>query len=279
MSDYPVWTDAHEAAAGGHPAGEPSTTEALVRGGIQGATLGFSDEIKGAAGGLFEKYIKHNPQALAELYRQLRDEERAKNAAAEQAHPLAYGGASLAGGAGAALATGGASLGGAAAFGAANALGESNADITKGDLGGAAADTATGAAIGGALHGAGSLVGKAGKAILGGGGEDATAEAGAKALGFHPGHIAALKENGELGNVIAQAEKDGVFKPGASLRDTDARFKAAAAQKGQNVANAVGQADQAGAKFNLSAARRDLEKKAEEAGGELGSDLGGKQAA
>lgn len=238
----------------------PSQLEAVGRGALQGATAGFSDELIGGAQAFFDKYIKNNPAALVELYRRHRDEERAKNEAASTAHPLTYGAANLAGAVGTGALTGGASLPAAVGYGAANALGSSNADVTKGEVGEAAKDTATGAIAGGVLHGAGQLVGK-GLSSMFKGSSDEVAQQGAKALGLSQAHIADLGERGDLQRVVQQAEKDGVFKPGATLNDTLQRFQAARNAKAEGLKAAVANADAKGATVDITAARQELEAK------------------
>ena len=59
---------------------EPTQLAAGVRGLVQGGTLGFSDEIKGAVQAPFSD----------RSYTQIRDEERARNEAAEKRHPGTY---------------------------------------------------------------------------------------------------------------------------------------------------------------------------------------------
>lgn len=160
------------AAAGGAqpeaPADEedqPSMLESAGRGALSGLTLGFDDEIGGALKAAFTD----------KTYAQARDELRAKKKAAQQANPWTYGLSEILGGA----ATPGLGAVGAAkegvtaartaitaakagaAAGALGGLGNSEADLTKGDVGGALKDTASGAAAGAAT---GALLHK----ILGG---------------------------------------------------------------------------------------------------------------
>lgn len=99
-------------------------------------------------------------------YKEGRDEIRRVDAKAADEHAGAYYGtnvvASLAmpGAAGKAVSKLG-KLGVAAGEAALTGLGNSTADLTKGDVGGAALDTAVGGALGAAAHGVGALVGKA----------------------------------------------------------------------------------------------------------------------
>jgi len=165
-----------------------SKGESFGRGALQGASLGFGDEASAA----IDTVTSHIPgyRWLAQkmnavggsgaglpvddpsiTYQERRDAYRAANEAAHAANPKTYLGGELAGGAatavvpvagaakaatlGAKIATGafeGAAIGGAAG------LGNSNADLTKGEIGGAAKDTALGAAGGAVVGAAGSAV-------------------------------------------------------------------------------------------------------------------------
>lgn len=162
------------AALGGIPAGpsapreEPGSAEALLRGAAQGASMGFADEVTGAGEAAGDVLLDPNTSLsdFMNKYRQHRDESRANYKAAAEAHPYLTGAGNLAGGVGMGIATGGLGAGAAGAakvglgtalkkaavtgagIGAAAGLGDSEADITKGNIGGAAADTATGAGVG-----------------------------------------------------------------------------------------------------------------------------------
>ena len=84
----------------------PSALEAFLRGGAQGATLGFSDRLAGAGGAIADK-LGGSDQSLGDLYTKNQQESQQANAAAQQAHPIAYGGGNLTGGVASGLATGG----------------------------------------------------------------------------------------------------------------------------------------------------------------------------
>lgn len=137
------------------PAKRPGSVEALARGGLQGVTFGFGDEI---AAGLESAFSNRK-------YSEVRDEIRAKNDAAKEAHPWLYGGAELVSGlvlpggaaAKAGMAAGKGLLAGAGAaakvgakLGAISGVGHGDADLTKGDVSGAALEAAGGAALGAA---------------------------------------------------------------------------------------------------------------------------------
>jgi hypothetical protein len=131
---------------------EPGLLEAGVRGIKQGVTMGFGDEIEAGVRSAFSD----------RKYTEIRDEIRAKDKAAQEAHPWGFGLGEVLGGVGSTVATGG--LAGAAtklgakgvaalagAEGAVSAAGNSEADLTKGDVGGLAKDAAVGAATGATL--------------------------------------------------------------------------------------------------------------------------------
>lgn len=146
-----------------------SKAESAIRGAGQGATLGFLDELAGgirAAGrGIAENVGVQDPmtgkvtqteasgQTFPEAYRTERDAYRKDDKLAEQSNPATFGGAEMLG-AIASSPLGGpiSSLKSAALagtkLGAAFGLGSSEADLTEGDVKGAAEDTATGAAVG-----------------------------------------------------------------------------------------------------------------------------------
>jgi|GEM_PF-1716434 len=141
-----------------------SGLESGIRGAAQGASLGFADEITGGVEAGFDK-LKGDERGLIDLYKTKRDESRKAYKKAEQDNPDEYLGGQLAGGAasllvpvlnagkGAQLA---AMVGKGALSGGLAGLGGSEADLTEGDIGGAALDAGTGAALGAGLSLAGS---------------------------------------------------------------------------------------------------------------------------
>lgn len=161
----------------------PSGTEAVARGALQGATIGFADELAGATAIMPDVDPLGSPIPSAdepapslsgamEEYRRVRDESRAANEAAEEAHPKKFLAGQIAGGVATApilpggavkgvLKAGGAGLG----YGAVSGLGGSDADLTKGEFAKAAVDTGVGAGVGlgagilgqGLIKGAGKL--------------------------------------------------------------------------------------------------------------------------
>jgi hypothetical protein len=148
---------------------EPSKTEAFVRGGAQGLSLGFADEIVGLGKALFAEKGYEGSE-----YRKARDSEREANHKAEQAHGGWYTGGNVVGGvAGSFLVPGGAVARGAvgaaklgkvgtalanpavraaaqgAKYGAVAGAGESEAT----DVVGVLADAGRSSAVGGATAG------------------------------------------------------------------------------------------------------------------------------
>lgn len=120
-------------------------------GAAQGASFGFADEGEGAIKAALD-YLhgKYGDRPLSEIYRLERDAARQKYGQAEQQNPVSYKTGEIGGAVATSLIPG---LGEANALklggmGAAYGLGGSNADLTKGNIVGAAKDTATGAAIG-----------------------------------------------------------------------------------------------------------------------------------
>ena len=135
---------------------KPGYVESGARGATKGLTFGFSDELSGALGagaesvaGLFSDRFK-DPRSFLERYREYRDAYRKGDEEAKKANPKTFIGSEIAGslaGAGKAKILG-KGLQGAARMGGLAALGNSEADVTQGDLKGAAEDTALGAATG-----------------------------------------------------------------------------------------------------------------------------------
>ena len=166
------------------PKDAPSKAESFVRGAAQGATMGFADEIAAAARavgmspealaaavmsgpfgaigagtaqavGAGASLVKKGLGGVVDDYRAARTDERSKFSAAEEENPKTSFAGNVLGGVassvaipvGAPATLGKAALTGAG-YGAAAATGMSEADLTRGDVGGAAKDAAIGGAIG-----------------------------------------------------------------------------------------------------------------------------------
>lgn len=140
-----------------------SPLESFARGGAQGLTLGFADELAGAGeSGLDLATGKAQPsfEDLVRAYKQHRDESRANFKAAEEANPKTYLGGQIVGGLAPVAASGGLGAGiqGAARLGGIAGLGTSSTDLTSDDtiadkLKGAGTDVAIGGTLGAALAG------------------------------------------------------------------------------------------------------------------------------
>lgn len=139
---------------------QPGYGESLMRGGAQGLSLGFADELAGAAGAGLDRFKGNNSDLVAN-YIKHRDEYRRADESAKRANPKTFFTGQIGGGLGTAAVPGlnigtAATLGGralaAAGLGATAALGSSNADLTQGDIAGAAKDTAIGGATGAILQ-------------------------------------------------------------------------------------------------------------------------------
>lgn len=145
--------------------------EAALRGSGQGALFGFADEIAAGATALSQA---HDLSRLPDSYRRERSYQRGRDEEADKNWHKTYLGSELAGGAATAFIPGGAvadagnvwrAVATGTKLGAAAGLGGSEADLTRGEYGKALVDTAVGATsggvTGGALHGAGRLIGGA----------------------------------------------------------------------------------------------------------------------
>lgn len=147
-----------------------SQMESLGRGALQGATAGFADEASASLGAAMQKATTHEPESYAEVRRRYLESDREANRVAQESNPKTYLAGQVGGGvgatalaapllpakaAGAAAATLKGAAASGAAYGALYGLGESEADLTKGEVGQAAADTAIGGAGGGAFGAAG----------------------------------------------------------------------------------------------------------------------------
>ena len=170
---------------------KPSSLESAGRGALQGATVGFGDEIAGGMTEAIQTAVNILPESIqrrldvvpskfGEAYRFSRDEERRANTAAEEANPNAYLAGNVAGGVltGKAVPVGQVLKGGkllarlgnaalsGAGQGAAYGLGRSEAELGEGEVGRAAMDTVLGGALGAAGGALGEGARSGGKALL-----------------------------------------------------------------------------------------------------------------
>ncbi len=236
-----------------------SKTESALRGGAQGLSFGFADEITGAL----------EAMTSDKDYAQARDESRANYDVAKEANPKTFMAGEFAGAVAPAIAATVASGGtaaptlasaakilaptaikGAAALGAVDALGHSEADLTKGDFAGAAKDTARGAAVGTVAGIAGKGIQAAGENLLPALKKLAT-EGGESALGLN---TQAIKKMGtEKAEDVAEfalkgtkaLDGESIITPGSgtkSMWDKAVRVKEAA---GSDVGSVLSKMDEA----------------------------------
>jgi len=116
-----------------------SKTESFLRGGAQGASLGFADELTGASeAGLdtLQGNTKPTFEDFINTYKRHRDESRENYKTAERINPYSYTGGQVVGGIAPLIASGGAGAGiqGAGRLGAIAGLGVSDQDLTNSDI-------------------------------------------------------------------------------------------------------------------------------------------------
>jgi hypothetical protein len=180
---------------------------AAIRGGVQGISGGFADELAGGIGGAID-YVQGEGD-LKSLYEKNRDEQRAKNEQSKKDWPKTYGATQIGASVVPTVLTAGTSIPAMAASGAAQGLGYSEADLTKGEVGQAAKDTAIGGVIGGGTGAVVQGVSKFTPTILkylsgklGKGAEDlaenATGATGKQAAEFVPGTGRYLLDKGKV---------------------------------------------------------------------------------
>lgn len=147
----------------------PSELESAARGGAQGLTFGFADEIAGGAQALLEK-LRGAHEALGDLYVKHRDESRKNFDKAREANPSAYTAGNIAGAilpnAALAIGTGGVSIPEQLALGATSGALTAAGDAKEMDAQ-AAQDIALGGVTGGALGVVGGGLGKLGAKAIG----------------------------------------------------------------------------------------------------------------
>jgi hypothetical protein len=174
----PSWKD--RAVVIDTPPPQTGVGESLLRGAAQGATLGFEDELSGIGGVIgdklgrlgVDKIESTHPEVQAQIdaigqepsmgdvYRETRDEERAKNLAASEANPGTYLAGNIAGAAANPASRAAGTLKGTLGLGAVQGLGGSEADLTQGKVTDAAVDTALGTGAGGLGYGLGKALPK-----------------------------------------------------------------------------------------------------------------------
>jgi len=183
------------------------------------SSMGFGDEAAGLVGaGIDQIASRMIPGYKADSYSQARDQGRAISSQVKSANPKTAIGGQLAGAIASGVATGkiipspstffgriALSMG----YGGAEGIGTSDADLTKGELGDAALDTAKGAAIGGVTAGAMEGLSKLPGAVR--------SYSDQKALKSLGGNKAAFKEQIKRGtNLGREAMDEGIIRPFSS---------------------------------------------------------------
>lgn len=265
-ASVPSWDDTTEIPS-------VSGLESAGRGLLQGGSLGFSDELYGGGAALVDALKKGTLDDFGDTYTAERDAVRKANKAAEEANPNAYLGGNIAGGVATAFVPGlnigkVATLGGraalAAGLGAGAGLGNSEADLTKGEVGRAALDTAVGGALGAGLQvGGEKLVAPAIRYV----GEKISSVAPSResVARFLGGKAAELAENA-TGATAKQAEKfagapgetgrelldRGIVRFGDSARNIANRADDLMTADGQSIGNALKALDEKGVTVSKS---------------------------
>lgn len=232
------------------PPPDISKLESFLRGGGQGLSLGFSDELTGALESLFTD----------KTYDQSRDEARAANKRAQEANPWTYGGGEVAGAVLPAVLSGGESIlapttiKGMAALGAVNAAGTSEESEVPGLL----RDMAIGGTIGAGAGAAGKLVSKGASMLRADELADVAQTRGAKALGTpkrmwsDPKLAAQAKSDAQL---LLDAD---VIKPTASFSDMAENVSKLKGDTGKAIGDYLESVDMRGKFFDVNKAVADL---------------------
>lgn len=251
---------------------------AFIRGVAQGATADFADELgaglqaglQGLANALpegslewagIENKYQQNP---LDTYRQAREENRAQIAQDMEQHT----GAALAGNIGGGLLLNsvvpGAKLTGtpgllrAAGMGAAAGLGASDADLTRGEVGGAAADTLKGAAMGLAGQEIGERIGgylpKVAQWVQRKAGDFAAMRA-LNAAGYFQNELKPILKRGGIDKAVEMGEhlldEPGVIRAGRDAESVLEGVEAARSKWGGEVGAILDEADATGVRFDV----------------------------
>lgn len=173
---------------------EPTSNfDALVSGTGQ-ALGGFGDEIVGGIGAGVNAIAGSDKRPFIDVYREHRDRQRAKDKQAAAEHPAIYGAAKYIPQMAVAATTGG--MGNVALAGL-QGLGESEADLTKGEFGDAALDTAKSATVQAVVGGIGKGLSAGTKAFANSAWPTQVSEAAGKLKGLTGGVVAEIPHNVE----------------------------------------------------------------------------------
>lgn len=250
----------------------PSPASTFTTKAAQAPAFGLVDELAGAVGAGV-RAVQDAParlrgevatpfgEQLASDYRSIRGGAREQERLGEAANPTA---AKAGTGTGIALSIlaplpkGAQGLGGSVAQGALSGLGSSEADLTKGEVLPALRDTAIGGALGAVGHGAGKLLAK-GATKVGEGLRDFAEKRAAKALGARQVDLQKLKPE-QIREMARQMLDEGIVRFGDRVDDIAPRAAAAKDAAGERIGAILGQADEAGARFDVDALRERLAK-------------------
>ncbi len=160
------WEDVPLSGAASSSGGEITKTQSFARGAVQGASLGFADELVGGLGAVSRKLAgamggADAGKTLGQLYAEERDDSRQNFKAAEQANPWTYRGGQVAGSVATSAIPGGGTFG----------LGKAAASVIGGagkaaSVGRAVTAMGVNAAAQGAVEAAGSSEGKSAGEVL-----------------------------------------------------------------------------------------------------------------
>lgn len=243
------------------PTGAPPAQESVnplisaLRGGAQGLSFGFADELAGGLGALQDL---GSDLPFAERYRRERDASRAAYEAAQRANPKSYLAGELGGGLATALLPGGAAAQGAKAatlgakvgrglatglgLGALSGAGASQADLTQGEVLETLKNMGTNAAIGGTL-GAGAPAAGAAAGAIGRAAKKAAPEWALDAAGAIQHNLQALtkEKQAELGQWLLDRS---LVKPFSGKDAILERIQGVKAQEGPKIGAELAKATQ-----------------------------------
>lgn len=239
----------------------PSTSEAAIRGLGQGVTLGTEPILAGVgsaasqlATGDFGPKEGRSLESLYAAFKQMKDQEIAKNLAARAAHPIAYTVPQVVGSIPPAIATGGAAtaagatgLEASAGLGAATGLGSYLGEEKEPTVKGAVTGAGTGLILGTALHEATPAIIGAGKSILSG------IKSGASKI--TPQVVKEGYQAGKEGiNLLGKEAKQSIIPSEASKSADNLtnRMLATRDSLGQDVGKSIGGAAEQGRTINLN---------------------------
>ena len=232
----------------------PSIGETALRGVTQGASLGTSDEAAGIGAGVAAALHpafdpnKSISERFMEAYQSGRDDERKANESAFKGNPKTAFVSKMLGGAIPAAATGGSSvladapIATAAVLGAVQGFGDTDADLTKGEVGKVALDTATGGALG-------AVFGKAAEKFQPMA-ESAAKSFGRRALGFNKGLLKKVGGIDKAENAVGTLlDEGGVIAPWRSISGMSDKMDVMGEVAGKTIGKTLKSIDEAGIKL------------------------------